>query len=212
MGIVTGSDLNLVIAGDTTPTNGQWTIAVPVDNYRIDGYRTTSDTGNAITSADALAALRIAVGLNPNTDPDGAGPLSALRISPYQFIAADVNGSNTITSADALAILRMAVKLPTALPNDWFFVEESRDFWNEATNSFTLTRTNTAWDRTIPVDLTADRTLNLVGGLKGDVNGSWAAPAGSIDLDTGNPNYFTNLATSLGMVIGGTPVTDQWGV
>jgi len=213
VGSVTGPDLRLADAMSTTGVNGQWSsTAMPAGDYNVDAWRANTDTGNAITSADALAALRLAVNINPNPDPDGAGPLSALRVSPYQFIAADVNGSNTVTSADALAILRMAVKLPTALPNEWFFVEESRDFWNEATNSFTLTRTNAGWDRNIAVDLAGDRTLNLVGGLKGDVNGSWTAPAGSIDLDTGNPNYFTNLATSLGMVIGSTPVTDQWGV
>ncbi len=214
MGTVSGPNLSLFASdAESTGTNGQWSIAaVPVGNYRLDRWRDTMDTGNAITSADALAALRIAVDLNPNTDPDGSdGPLHQLRVSPYQFIAADVNGSNTVTSADALAILRMAVKLPTALPNEWFFVEESRDFWNDSSNSFMLNRTNTAWDRNIAVDLAANSTVNLVGGLMGDVNGSWSAPAGSIDLDTGNPNHFINLAKSLGMVIGGIPVTDQWG-
>jgi len=92
-----------------------------------------------------------------------------------------------------------------------FFVEESRDFWNEATNSFTLTRTNTAWDRNISVDPSIASTVNLVGVLKGDVNGSWQAPAGSIDLDTLDPNYFTNLATRLGVMNGASPITDQWG-
>jgi hypothetical protein len=85
--------------------------------------RPTGDgTANSgITSADALAALRIAVGLNPNVDPDGDGPLPRPPISPYQIMAADVNGSGTVTSADALAILRMAVKLSTAMPQEWLF-------------------------------------------------------------------------------------------
>jgi hypothetical protein len=213
IGLVNGPDLRLADAMDPTGVNGQWSItALPSGGYYADGWRNTADTGNAVTSSDALAALRLAVGLNPNADPDSAGPLSALRVSPYQFIAADVNRDSTVNSSDALAILRMAVKLSTALPNEWFFIDESRDFWNEAANSFTVTRTTAGWDPTIALNLTSDRTLNLVAGLKGDVNGSWTAPAGSIDLDTGNPNYFTNLATSLGMVIGSTPVTDQWGV
>jgi len=50
-----------------------------------------------------------------------------------------------------------------------------------------------------------------VGVLKGDVNGSWTAPAGSIDLDTLDPNYFTNLATRIGVMNGASPITDQWG-
>jgi len=207
LGEVFGPDLSFVMANAAPDSNGQWSISnLPAGPYSLTASRANTDTGNAITSADALAALRLAVNINPNPDPDGAGPLSALRVSPYQFIAADVNGSNTVTSADALAILRMAVKLPTALPNEWFFVEESRDFWNEGTNSFTLTRTNTAWDRNISVDPSIASTVNLVGVLKGDVNGSWAAPAGSVDLDALNPTYFSTLASTLGVP------TDQWGV
>ena len=132
--------------------------------------------GNAVTSADALAALRIAVGLNPNPDPDGTGPKTAPAISPYQIMAADVNGNGTVTSADALAILRMAVKLSTALPQEWLFVEEARDFWNEATQSFALSRTNANWDRAIPVPAQGG-SLNLVGILKGDVNGVYRSQA-----------------------------------
>ena len=78
---------------------------MPLGNYGLTAARGTTDTGNAISSADALAALRIAVGINPNSDPDGAGPLSPLKLSPYQLIAADVNKDGKISSADALAIL-----------------------------------------------------------------------------------------------------------
>jgi hypothetical protein len=109
-------------------------------------------------------------------------------------------------NSDRLAILRMAVKLSTALPNEWVFLEESRDFWNEASNTYTLNRTNTQWDRSLMVDAAASPPVNLVGVLKGDVNGSWVAPAGSIDLDAIDPNYFTNLAARLNVP------TDQWGL
>jgi len=211
--IAPASDTVISFSGATTGSNGSFTLADDgAASTALSVSRSTSDIGNAITAADALAALRLAVGLNPNIDPDGGGPLSAPRVSPYQFMAADVNGSNTVTAADALAILRMAVKLSTALPNEWFFVEETRDFWDEATQSFTLTRTNTTWDRAVTLDASATPAVNLVGVIKGDVNGSWQAPAGSIDLDTLDPNYFTNLATRLGMMNGATPVTDQWGV
>jgi hypothetical protein len=124
-------------------------------------------------------------------------------------MAADVNGNGTITSADALAILRMAVKLSTAVPQEWFFVEEKRDFWNEAANggqgAFTLSRTAAGWDRTITAD-PANGPVNLVGILKGDVNGSWVAPAGSTDLDVTDPTYFQRLAQLVGQ-----PNQDQWG-
>jgi hypothetical protein len=208
VGAASGADLVLNVAHDTTNSQGSWSVSgLPIGSYALSASHNAADTGNAITSADALAALRIAVGLNPNTDPDGsAGPLQPLRISPYQIMAADVNGNGTVTSSDALAILRMAVKLPSALPREWFFVEEDRDFWSEATSSYTLTRTAAAWDRAMEVELTSDTTLNLVGILKGDVNGSWGAPADGVDLDALDPNYFINLATRLAVP------TDQWGV
>jgi hypothetical protein len=207
VGDIAVADRGLAVIGASSDASGQWSvIEIPNDAYSVLASRSVADVGNAVTSADALAALRIAVSLNPNTDPDGSGPASPLRVSPYQFMAADVNGSNSVTSADALAILRMAVKLPTALPHEWFFVDESRDFWNEATSQYTLTRTATIVERAIPVNVVGDTTLNLVGVLKGDVNGSWTPPAGSLDLDLFDPNYFTQLASRMGVP------TDQWGL
>jgi hypothetical protein len=171
-------------------------------SYDITASRAVTDIGNAITSADALAALKMAVGLNPNPDPDGTGPLSAPVVSPYQFMAADVTGTDgRVTSADALAILKMAVKLPTAPTKEWMFVEETRDFWNETTNQFTLNRNSAGWDHSISTNLQANGAVNLVGVLKGDVNGSWAAPAGSTDLDTIDPTHFTALSSIFGMSV-----------
>lgn len=196
----------LSLAAQDTGASGQYQLGLHVGDYSLLVSRTTTDSGSAVTSADALAALRMAVGLNPNTDPDGAGPLSAPAVSPYQFMAADANATGTVTSADALAILRMAVHFSTALPQEWLFVEETRDFWDDATQSFSLTRQSAAWDHAISVGLSQDQTTNLVGVLKGDVNGSWAAPAGSTNLDVIDPGYFQNLAT-----LTGAPV-DQWGL
>jgi hypothetical protein len=45
-----------------------------------------------------------------------------------------------------------------------------------------------------------------VGVLKGDVNGSWAAHAGSIDLDNLDATYFQGLAQLIGV-----PNQDQSG-
>jgi len=207
------ANLSLSFSSQVTGPSGSFVLAddgVGVTQLQIS--RSTADIGNAITSADALAALRIAVGLNPNIDPDGSGPRSALRVSPYQFMAADANGSGRVTAADALEILKMAVNWPGSAPDEWFFVEENRDFWNEATQQYTLTRDAATWDRSVTIDASDRPPTGVVGVLKGDVNGSWQAPAGSIDLDTLDPNYFTNLATRLGVMNGATPVTDQWGI
>jgi len=157
-------------------------------------------------NAIALAALKIAVGRNPNADPDGAGPLSAPAVSPYQFIAADVNLDGKVTSADALAILKMAVKRADAPAREWLFVNENQDFWNEATNSFTTTKSSVVWDKAVQVSSPLTTQQNVVAVLKGDVNGSWAPPSAAQDLDITAPTYFTDLATKLGTS------ANQWAV
>jgi hypothetical protein len=114
---------------------------------------------NAIKANDAFAALKIAVGMNPNADGH--------VVSPYQNLAADLNKDGRVTAADALNILKMAVKLSTAPEKEWLFVPES-------VGSETMSRTNVHWpDNPIPVTLGADQDLHLIGIVKGDVNGSW---------------------------------------
>ena len=121
-----------------------------------------------------------------------------MAVSPYQFMAADVVGTEgRITATDAYAILQMAIHLPAAPAKEWVFVEDSRDFWDEATQAFTLDRNHTTWDHSISA--TAAQQTNLVGVLKGDVNGSWAAPAGSTDLDVLDAGYFDALTQVYGM-------------
>jgi hypothetical protein len=211
VGTADGANQGLALQARTTAlADGAYSFtSLGADAVQLSVARATTDTGNfAITSADALAALRLSVGLNPNPDPDGSGPLQAPAVSPYQIMAADVNNSGTVTATDALLILRMAVKLPTAPAQEWFFVEEKRDLWNEAANNgqgaFSLTRTSASWDRTITADPTGG-PVNLVAVLKGDVNGSWTAPPGSQDLDALFPTYFDDLALLLGVP------EDQWG-
>jgi hypothetical protein len=114
---------------------------------------------NAIKANDALAALKIAVGMNPNADGS--------PVSSYQFLAADVNHDGQVKAADALNILKMAVKLSTAPEKEWLFVPES-------VGSETMSRTHVVWlDSTIPVTLDIDQEFHLIGIVKGDVNGSW---------------------------------------
>ena len=208
VGDTVSTTYGLNLARTVTDNAGGYSITqLDPGSYSLQASRATTDTGYAITSADALAALKIAVGLNPNATINGV----QAKISPYQIMAADVVGTDgKVSSADALAILRMAVKLPTAPVNEWMFVEEMRDFWNESANNgqgaFTLTRTSTFWVKTITAFLEDSKEVNLVGVLKGDVNGSWLAPEGSQDLDVIDPVYFQNLSTLIGAPL------DQWGI
>ena len=173
-------------------------------SYQLDFSKalTTAETGSAINSADALAALKIAVGRNPNADGSA--------VTPYQFIAADANQDGKITSADALAILKMAVKRTDAPAREWLFVNENQDFWNEATSSlpgsFPTTKSSVLWDKVLQVSSPLTTQQNVVAVLKGDVNGSWTAPTGSQDLDLTSPSYFNDLAAKLGTQV------NQWAV
>jgi hypothetical protein len=186
-----------------TGADGKYTIsALEAGTYSLDVSKslTALETGNAISSADALAALKIAVGRNPNID--------GMAVSPYQLIAADVNQDGKVTSADALAILKMAVKRSDAPAREWLFVNESQDFWDEAANNaqggLTISRTNVAWNKDLQATVTKDTTVNLLAVLKGDVNGSWVDPSSS---KQSLPNsYFTDLVNK------GLGPLSTWGV
>jgi hypothetical protein len=128
--------------------------------YALTGVKVSGSAGsNAVKANDALAALKIAVGMNPNADGSD--------VSPYQFLAADVNKDGQVKAADALNILKMAVKLSTAPEKEWLFVQES-------VGSESMSRTHVVWpDNPIPLTLVGDQELDLIGIVKGDVNGSW---------------------------------------
>jgi hypothetical protein len=140
---------------------------------------TERDTNRTITSADALAALKIAVGLNPNADPDGDGPLEPLSISPYQLIAADMNQDGRVTSSDALAILKVAVGLPEAIMPSWVLVEDSQPLWQTHSDKGTVFDANQSVELLYP----EQTEVNFAAVLMGDVNSSWKPVDGVSAVD-----------------------------
>ena len=119
-----------------------------------------TSTSRAVSSSDALAALKIAVGINPNGD--------GTAVSNYQYLAADVNKDGKITSTDALSILKMAVHLTTAPSQEWLFVQKSVE-------SVQMSKTSIDWSAvSLQMNVTGDQHVDLVGIVKGDVNGNWA--------------------------------------
>jgi len=163
--------------------------------YRFEASREISDveTGRVISAADALAALKIAVGINPNS--------ADLALSPYQLLSADVNEDGRVSAADALSILKMAVGLEGAPEREWDFVREDEDFLNSDGSTYSRSKI----DREQLDESQVADEVNLVAFLKGDVNGSWPAPAetGLSELPT---SYFTDLETS------GIAPAEQWWV
>jgi hypothetical protein len=109
-----------------------------------------------ITSADALAALKIAVGLNPN---------SSGEVSPYQFIAADINNDGRVTSADALAILKVAVGLESLPEMAWVFMDSNTDTSAINKSSVPVITNN------VNVTLPTANDASYIGIMKGNVNG-----------------------------------------
>ncbi len=156
-------------------TSGDWQVdGIDFQSYSIKCTKPVRDIDQAaITAADVLAALKISVGRNPNSDPDGPGAASRPDLSPYQLIAADINGDQRITVDDPLALLKASVTA-TSIASRWSFLDASIDM-ND------LSRTMVKYDSTVYLSASADTRLNLIGVLVGDLDGSWAAPLSSAD-------------------------------
>jgi hypothetical protein len=195
-GTINATPYGYTLTHATTGADGAYTMtAIDPGTYSMSAARSTTDIGTAITSADALAALKIAVAMNPNP---GTGAFQ-LAVSPFQVMSADANQDGKVTSADALAILKMAVHMTNAVTPEWMFVEETRDLSG-------ISRTSAAWDHNLTVNATGDVTDNLVGFIKGDVNGSWAPPTGTLYVETADPSHFANLNSTLHIPL------SEWGV
>ncbi|MFZ4525881.1 MAG: lectin-like protein [Chlorobium sp.] len=102
-------------------------------------------TWGAVDLLDAITILKSIVGLTP--------------LNHYQEIAADFNKSGGVDLNDAIGILKHVVGLPAPTP-EWVFVDK----FDTIPSLEPMT-----------IDLTADTTVDLVGILHGDVNGSWVA-------------------------------------
>jgi hypothetical protein len=130
-------------------------------------------SGGAISSADAMAALKIALGRNPNPDPDGPGPQEPLPVSPYQLIAADLDADGVVSRADAQMILRLAQGTVDAAPAEWVFAAELADLSVLSKSTAALP----TGAEVVPAALS--QSGHAVAVLRGDVDGSWGAPDGS---------------------------------
>ena len=151
----------------------------------------------SVTLADAVSILKMIAGMPVN--PPGQA------VSPYQSLAADLDGNGTVSLADALGVLKHAIGLPAPAPK-WVFVDEA-DLGMPARTGTTPGSVSTV------VSTTAAEHIGLVGILRGDVDGNWTPPLGAKDLDDTDANYFTDLAARLNTESGTTAFNpSQWGV
>jgi len=155
---------------DRSDAQGVWAIdGLDFQPYELSAFRAGTATGalSAVTAADVLAALKMAVGRSPNPDPDGySGESTAQAVSPYQFVAADIDGSGEITRADAARIATLAAMSPASSQPSWQFIAEG-------TNLDSINRTAAHWPQSHAVDLSLEDQMRWVGVLSGDVDGSW---------------------------------------
>jgi hypothetical protein len=110
-------------------------------------------------------------------------------LSPYQALAADVDGNGAVSLADALGVLRHAVGAAAAPAPGWVFVDEA-----DAGMPARATLNPGVVPATLAGVTPVDGHIGLVGVLRGDVDGSWAVPAGTPRLADG---YFTELVDRL---------------
>ena len=89
--------------------------------------------------------------------------------SPYQIIAADVNGSNSVTTLDLVEMQKVVLGINQTFTSglNWLIIPESYDLTN---NPF-------AYKTSVDVALTdQDMNLNFIGVKVGDVDNSWVNP------------------------------------
>ena len=142
-------------------------------------------TSSAVNLQDAIAILKMIVGLEVN----GAGK----PLSPYQALAADYDGNGAVQLTDAIGVLKHVVGLTAPQPT-WRFVNELDTTVPAKANLSpgvpqAIISVNTSTGSS-PVK------VGLVGYLSGDVDGSFAGAAGALDLDITQASYFTALVTA----------------
>ncbi|MFM8758676.1 MAG: hypothetical protein ACKODS_03925, partial [Methylophilaceae bacterium] len=79
----------------------------PVSNKSVD----------AVNLSDAIAILKMIVGLNVNS--------SGAPLSPYQSIAADFDQSGEVNLTDAIGVLKMVVGLSAPMPT-WKYYDDAK--------------------------------------------------------------------------------------
>ncbi len=148
----------------------------------------TSLTDQAVNLNDAIAILRMIVGIDVN----GAGH----ALSPYQVLAADYNGDGVVDLSDAIGVLAHVVGLAAPAPK-WLLVSESDANIPGLANLHPGTISNAV--NAVFLEGATTLHLGLVGILRGDVDGSYAGVPNAVDLDVAQPNYVNDLITRLGL-------------
>ena len=191
--LLPGVVISAVGFSDSTNASGALRFAnVPGANLTLTPSRAVTGaeaaaTSSAVNIQDAIAILKMVVGLDVN----GANR----PLSPYQALAADLDGNGVISVSDAIAVLKHVVGLAAPDPT-WHFLNES-DMSVPAKAGLNPG----AAQPSINASITGSSPVHigLVGYLRGDVDGSYAGAVGALDLDATQPNYFQSLVQVTGL-------------
>lgn len=147
------------IAGTTITSDSKGGFMLPgaVSNSGgIQLEKTTTDdasVSSAISLSDVLDTLKLYLGKN------------LTNMSPYQYVAADLNGSGTLELGDVLDLLKFYLgKSPKSKP-EWVFLDANASLANLDSKSIPIP--------SLEVHADTAGAVELVGILRGDVNGSW---------------------------------------
>jgi subtilisin family serine protease len=124
---------------------------------------TETKKADAVNLTDAIAILKMIVGLNVNSNNT--------PLSPYQAIAADFDQSGDVGLTDAIGVLKMVVGLTAPTPT-WKYYDDAK-----LASAYTPAQSLNpkGWTTTAAMSDTgsAESSVKLVGVLTGDVDGSW---------------------------------------
>jgi hypothetical protein len=118
---------------------------------------------DAVNLTDAIAILKMIVGLNVNSNNTA--------LSPYQAIAADFDQIGDVGLTDAIGVLKMVVGLSAPTPT-WKYYDDTK-LASAYTSAQSLNPKGWTTTAVMSDTGTADGSVKLVGVLTGDVDGSW---------------------------------------
>ena len=121
---------------------------------------TSAQVKSAVDLSDAIAVLKLIVGL----------PLSTSPVSAAQALAADFDQDRQVGLNDAIGILKHLVDLPGAPQPSWKYHEASKLPTSLSTPQLTE---HSSWLPTALQASEASTAVGIVGVLTGDVDGSW---------------------------------------
>ncbi len=179
--------------GGTTDTSGGASFAavtgaqLPLAVSRAVAADEADLTSAAVNLQDAIAILKLIVGLEVN------GP--GRTLSPYQALAADYDGNGQVQLTDAIGVLKHVAGLAAPTPA-WHFASETDAAISQ------VAALSPGAPPAISIDLSTAATpahVGLVAYLSGDVDGSYAGVAGEQVLDVVQSGYFEQLANATGL-------------